>query len=162
MKKHATLSDDRVYRYWLERSWAETGKGFVNFIMLNPSTADADLDDATVRKCIGFAKRWGYDGLHIVNLFALRATDPKALYSHGDPVGPDNDGFIVAGWLSAEKTIIAWGKHGSLHLRAESVLAKLGPVHALGLNADGSPRHPLYVPYTAKLIPMNVHRKGPA
>lgn len=96
MKKHATLSDCGKYRYWLERSWEETGKGFVNWIMLNPSTADAEIDDQTIRKCIGFSKLWGYDGMHVVNLFAFRATDPESLYGCGCPVGLGNKDFIQA------------------------------------------------------------------
>lgn len=153
MIKHATLSRCGTYRYWLERSWAETGRGFVNFVMLNPSTADAEKDDATIRKCIGFAQHWGYDGLHVVNLFALRSTDPTALYSHADPVGPENDLFIKAGKLSAEKTIVAWGTHGKIRGRGEKVLAMLDPARTfrLGRNSDGSPKHPLYVPYAATL-----------
>lgn len=159
MKKQATLSKCGMYRYWLERSWAETGKGFVNFVMLNPSTADAEKDDPTIRKCIGFAQRWGFDGMHVVNLFALRSTNPKSLYSHMDPVGPENDLFINAGALSAEKTIIAWGRHGTLHGRADAVLKLLqknagNRVHALAMNNDGSPRHPLYVPYEIVTIPI--------
>ena len=152
MKKLATLSPCGHYRYWLERRWDER-LDYVNFVMLNPSTADAEIDDPTIRKCIGFAKRWGYGGLHVVNLFALRSTDPDALYSHADPIGPDNEAFIDAGRLSAPKTIVAWGKHGKIHGRAEKLLPKLGPVFALMLNADGSPRHPLYVPYDTTPVP---------
>lgn len=155
VRMHATISPCGTYRYWLERSWADTGKGFVNFIMLNPSTADAEKDDATIRKCIGFAKRWGYDGLHVVNLFALRSTSPNALYSHPDPVGPENDTYIRAGVMSAEKTIIAWGAHGKIMGRADKVLPMLDRVEALVFNADDSPRHLLYVPYEIVPYPMN-------
>lgn len=160
MKKHATISKCGQYRYWLERSWAETGRGFVNFIMLNPSTADAEQDDPTIRKCIGFAQRWGYDGMHVVNLFALRSTNPEALYSHHDPCGPDNDHFIQAGVLSAEKSIIAWGAHGKIMGRAEKVMEMLDPsrTEALAHNEDGSPRHPLYVPYS--VVPVPVERSA--
>jgi len=161
MKRHATLSKCETYRYWLERSWAENGNGFVNFIMLNPSTADAKIDDATIRKCIGFAQRWGYDGMHVVNLFALRSTNPEALYSHADPVGPENDVFIEASLLSAEKTIIAWGKHGKIMGRGEQVLKRLDHrCFALKFNLDGSPQHPLYVPYDTELVPIKPAEKG--
>lgn len=160
MKKFATISKCQKYRYWLERVWAEDGTGFVNFVMLNPSTADAEQDDPTIRKCIGFAQRWGYMGMHVVNLFALRSTDPRMLYESSDPVGPENDAFLEAGFVSAERTIVAWGKHGELNGRAEAVLKRFAgkyPIQALKLNGDGSPRHPLYVPYGAVPVPI-----GPA
>lgn len=161
MKRHATLSRCGRYRYWLERSWAETGKGFVNFIMLNPSTADAERDDPTIRKCIGFARRWGYDGVHVVNLFALRATDPAALRSDPSPIGPENDTFLEAGVLSAERTICAWGNNAAIGDRAAHVLRRLAQLefgraadllYALRINRDGSPAHPLYVPYAVEPV----------
>lgn len=146
MKKHATLSPCETYRYWLERSWAETGRGFVNWIMLNPSTADATIDDQTIRKCIAFSRRWGYDGMHVVNLFALRSTDPEALKAHPDPVGPDNNQYIEASILSAERTIVAWGNHGRLFNRDDNVKKMLDRARTFALvtNKDGSPKHPLY------------------
>lgn len=151
-KGTATISPCGLYRYWLERAWdIGTGKDFLNFIMLNPSTADAEKDDPTIRKCVGFAKRWGYGGVHIVNLFALRATDPGVMLEHADPVGPENDHFIEAGALSAPVTVCGWGRMGSHRDRAAQVLSivrRLCPrVVALRVNRDGSPAHPLYMPY---------------
>lgn len=155
MKSAATMSPCGVYRYWLERSWRDWGGDYVNFIMLNPSTADASQDDPTIRKCIGFAKKWGFIGVHVVNIFALRSTDPAALADHRDPIGPENDAFIRAGVLSAAKTIVAWGTHGRLRGRAEQVAKMLDPsrTFALRINQDGSPQHPLYVPYDVGLVP---------
>lgn len=146
MKKFATLSPCGTYRYWLERRWEEC-KDYLNFVMLNPSTADHERDDHTIRKCIGFAKRWGYGGIHVTNLFALRSTCPANLRACADPVGPENDTYLKAGAASAPMTIVAWGGHGSLGDRAAKVLPMLGKVHALAVNGDGSPKHPLYVPY---------------
>lgn len=158
IRRFATLSDNGRYRYWLERSWGDGCKGFVNFIMLNPSTADAEQDDPTILRCIDFARRWGYDGMHVVNLFALRATDPAELLVARCPVGPDNNDFIDAGFLSAEITVCAWGAHKGAKARASAVLGMIESrpkvkAFALGLTADGSPRHPLYVRADAELIP---------
>lgn len=162
MKRHATIVGE--YRYWLERHWEvdSHGKDFLNFVMLNPSTADGLVDDHTIRKCIGFAKRWGFGGMHVVNLFALRSTDPKALYKHPDPVGPDNAAFLEAGLFSGPLTIVAWGGHGSLHGRAAAFMAQVAAmsspprIEALRINDDGSPGHPLYIPYDTKPVPFKL------
>lgn len=149
---NATLSPCSTYRYALTRDWfPKTGKGHVLWVMLNPSTADADIDDPTVGRCQTFARRWEYDGVTVANLFALRSTDPRALRTHPDPVGPAND--EVLGSLAAAAgvgfIVAAWGTGGGLHGRSEYVanlLAASGrPVHCLGLTLGGYPRHPLYV-----------------
>ena len=93
MEKSAILSADRKYRYVLTRIWDET-KPTVVFIGLNPSTADEEVDDKTIRKCIGYAKRWGYGKLIMVNLFAFRSTDPSMLKRDGRSSWPDNDSYI--------------------------------------------------------------------
>ncbi len=168
MKKFATISPCGTYRYWLERVWAPDPmamrKGYVNFLMLNPSTADAEKDDPTVRKCMGFARRWGYDAMHIVNLFALRSTDPNALNraAHATAFGPDNAAMIEAGFLSAPLTVCAWGGHPA----AARGIASVAEIYrrmdckprvvALRLNADGSPQHPLYVPYDVTPVPFSL------
>jgi len=115
--------------------------------MLNPSTADASQDDATIRRCIGFAKLWGFGTLIVGNLFALRSTDPKALYGHPDPVGPENDKHLVSISQSARKIICAWGTHGKLRDRGREVADRLEffPLSALKVTADGHPGHPLYL-----------------
>lgn len=161
MKKFATISKCGAYRYWLERRWEECGKDYLNFIMLNPSTADSEKDDATIRRCVGLAKQWGFGGIHVVNLFALRSTNPDALYSHPDPVGPENDTFIEAGLVSAPLTIVAWGTHGKTHGRDDKVMRMLNgyKVQALGINKDGSFRHPLYVP--GNVVPVGVCTTDP-
>lgn len=93
MVKDAVISDCGQYRYLLSRDW-ESGLQRLVFIGLNPSTADAEIDDPTIRRLIGFSKAWGYGGFDIVNLFALRSKDPKMLCDHDDPIGPLNDTYL--------------------------------------------------------------------
>jgi hypothetical protein len=142
----AVISACGAYRYRLERLWDEE-KDKVAFLMLNPSTADASQDDPTIRRCIGFAKSWGFGGLIVGNLFALRSTDPRALYDHPDPVGPDNNNHLRAIARCAETVICAWGTHGALHDRGRKVAELLDDrnLAALKLTANGHPGHPLYV-----------------
>lgn len=164
VKKHATLSENKEYRYWLERSWQDFGGDFLNFVMLNPSTADDKVDDHTIRKCMGFAERWGYVGFHVVNLFALRSTDPNALYGHPDPIGPENNSFIEASAMSGPLTIVAWGNHGNLRGRDREVLRILAgkcEVKALGFNKNGTPKHPLMVSYDTPLVPVVIPESNP-
>ncbi|OCP36768.1 DUF1643 domain-containing protein [Ensifer sp. LC163] len=142
----AIISSCGEYRYRLERRW-DADKPKVAFLMLNPSTADADHDDPTIRRCVAFAKSWGFGCLIVGNLFALRSTDPKALYSHPSPIGPDNDRHLFAIAQSARKIICAWGTHGALHDRGRRVAEQFEffPLAALKVTADGHPGHPLYV-----------------
>ena len=125
--------------------------------MLNPSTADALKDDATIRRCIHYAKREGCERLDVVNLFALRSTDPKALYSHPEPVGIFNDKQIFAAAEVASKIILAWGAHGGLRGRGNQVLALLRTVRPaptlwyFGATKEGEPRHPLRLANDAPL-----------
>lgn len=140
----ADFSGDLVYRYRLSRRWGDGPA--VAFIGLNPSTADETNDDPTIRRCIGFAKRWGYDQLVMLNLFAFRATDPADMKRVLDPVGPENDKYLVREAREAGLVVAAWGVHGSYHARDEEVLSILPlPPVALGVTKDGYPRHPLYV-----------------
>lgn len=152
----AILSEDGIYRYELSRTWSDTDP-LVDWIMLNPSTADASLDDPTIRRCIGFSRSWGFGGLTVRNLFALRSTNPSALRRHGDPVGPRNDEHLRQGAANNDSlTVCAWGAHGRLHGRDEAVLALLARhgarPHHLGLTKFGAPRHPLYLPGLTELI----------
>lgn len=144
-RRSATFDATRTYRYALERRWSEASPAV--FVMLNPSTADANADDPTIRRCTAFAKREGCGGLIVVNLFALRATDPQELYSHPDPVGPQNDGILYEATHQGSPLIAAWGAHGTLHDRAETVarLLEFNDVMCLGTTKNGHPRHPLYV-----------------
>lgn len=151
----ATFSADRVYRYTLHRRWSPGP--VVVFLMLNPSTADERVNDPTVERCERRARALGAGGIVVVNLFALRATDPAALYGYHDPIGPFNDAAILSACRGAAQVACAWGRHGQLDDRAAHVLRLLRAAgvqpQCLGVNKDGSPKHPLYVPYTASMVP---------
>jgi hypothetical protein len=157
----ARFSSCGVYRYELWRSW--NTKPPIVFLMLNPSTADAERNDPTVERCERRARALRAGGVIVVNIFALRSTDPKALYRAPDPVGPENDESIVrsCATLQPRAVICAWGRHGNLHGRGAAVLALLrthGVIPmCLGLNGDGTPKHPLYLRYSAK--PIKVPRR---
>jgi len=140
------------YRYSLWRQWENTAH--LVFIMLNPSTADAQTNDATIRRCVGFAQSWGYGSLEVVNLFALRATQPQHLRDAVDPIGSACDHYLLAAAAKAERIVVAWGNWGCLHQRDRSVLMLLAPhtpLHCLGTNQTGQPCHPLYIRRTANL-----------
>lgn len=148
----AVLSPCRLYRYELRRQWDPT-KPEVAFIGLNPSTADETQDDPTIRKCIGYAKRWGFGGLCMVNLFAYRATDPADMKRYSDPIGPENDETLRRITSSAGLTIAAWGTEG-VHLdRAKAVLPLLHNPHCLRITKAGHPGHPLYILGSATPFP---------
>lgn len=157
----AWLSDDRKYRYRLGRRWDPTLRDVEMdvWVMLNPSTADGRVDDPTIRRCIAFSKAWGAGGLHVVNLFAYRATNPKDLGWVEDPVGPENDEQITAAVARATDTggrvIVAWGAHPDAAARAEHVASFLDavPLVCVGVTKAGAPRHPLYVPKTTEPTP---------
>lgn len=146
----AEISPCGQYRYSLERSWDAGSR--ILWIMLNPSTADAEQNDPTIERCLRRSVQWGYDGMWVGNLFALRATDPRALYAHEDPVGPDNDAHLAAMAREARIVLCAWGNHGACRHRAQFVrkmLLGLGVMpYCLRLTAAGQPAHPLYLPYS--------------
>lgn len=152
----AVLSDCGRYRYELWRRWGEGAH--VLFIMLNPSTADAAKDDATIRKCVAYAKRWGYAAICVGNLFAFRATDPKDMKAAADPIGPDNDATLARLASQAGVIIAAWGAHGSHMGRAQSVLKLLPRIQALHVTKDGAPGHPLYLKGDAMPFEFNDER----
>jgi hypothetical protein len=143
----ALFDKTEKYRYRLARKFSGGKLGTCTFIMLNPSTATADVSDPTVRRCEGYAKRWGYSALWVVNIFALRSTDPKKLYTHPDPVGPENDQHILEAVRYSDLAIAAWGTHGDLHARGESVMKLLSAysINCLGITKGGHPKHPLYL-----------------
>lgn len=142
----AEFSPCEVYRFALWRYWNWTSYDRVcTFIGLNPSTADESNDDPTVRRCISFAKQWGFDGLYMLNLYAFRATDPRKMKAAADPVGDGNDEAIARFANRSGMVVCAWGKHATPE-RAAAVLKLLTvPTFCLRLNGDQSPRHPLYV-----------------
>jgi hypothetical protein len=144
------------YRYRLLRSWGEGPR--VCFVMLNPSTADAEHDDPTIRRCIGYAKALEAGSLQVVNLFALRATDPSELRRDAEPVGPANDSHIEGAALAAEMVICAWGAHPFARQRSVRVLEVLTTAGVrpmcLRQTKDGHPAHPLYLPASLRPVPL--------
>ncbi len=141
----AEFSPCRVYRYALRRWW-DKSKGYALFVGLNPSTADETCDDPTIRRCIRFAADWGYGGLCMANLFALRATDPKVMMAHDEPVGEENDEWLKTLSHDAKIVIAAWGNSGRHRNRDKAAMHILQKAHRLGVTKGGCPRHPLYVP----------------
>lgn len=141
----ALLCADRRYRYLLWRRWSE-GHGTLLVIALNPSTADAHRDDPTVRRCVGFARDWGFRTLLVANLFAYRAAHPSDLRRAEDPVGPDNERLLRCALATAGRVLVAWGNGGRWRGRDRQVLESLSRPLCLGLTRLGAPRHPLYVP----------------
>lgn len=157
--KEAFMSVDGLYRYWLVREWDHTVPKAC-FVMLNPSTADADTDDHTIRKLTGFCTRWRLGGYVVVNLFAYRATDPSVLERVLDPAGPRCDEYIRKALEDAHGPIVVgWGANTRMaSRRPDKVLdiiiygAHKNPL-CLGTNKDGSPKHPLMLPYSTELVP---------
>jgi hypothetical protein len=152
----AFISMDLLYRYTLSRSWAPlsiaSARRALMFLMLNPSTADASVDDPTIRRCVGFAKSWGYTDLMVGNLYAYRATDPKALSQVGDPVGERNEHWLGEMIRDAHRVVCAWGDStpkGEEPSRWKKRVARLIPDEkrlCFGFTKKGNPLHPLYLP----------------
>jgi hypothetical protein len=152
MRLRDTLfSSDRKYRYTLYRRLHAPGQTIVDrtvsFICLNPSTADEVENDPTVRRAMGYARGFGGSEFYMLNIFALRSTDPALLYADEDPVGPENDVHIEFICEHSDYIICGWGNHGELHGRGKEVteLLKEYKLHCLGVNANFSPKHPLYL-----------------
>lgn len=144
MARQTIFSPCRTYRYALWREWIG-GDGYAMFVGLNPSSADENLDDPTIRRCVAFAKMWGYSGLCMTNLFAFRATDPKDMKAAADPVGPDNDEHLRTLAVEAGVIVAAWGANGT-HRGRDAEARKMLPVlHCLALTKAGHPGHPLYL-----------------
>ena len=146
------------YRYLLWRVW-DTTRPRLLWILLNPSVADGERDDPTLRRCTAFSDAWGYGALEIVNLFAYRTTDKSKLSTlNMDPIGPENDEHILAAASHAPRIIVGWGADGALQMRDRAVLAALcqhaqRSVDCLGVVRNGCPRHPLYIPGDTLPIP---------
>lgn len=155
---HATFSDDMRFRYRLTREFGRIST--LVFCMLNPSTATAEENDPTIRRCIGYARLWGFGRLIVVNAYAYRSTDPHAMFAleqqGKDIVGPHNDEAIKLAAAEARAfdgfVVAAWGRHTSA-ARAARIAKLVGELRCLGINRDGSPVHPLYQPASAKPQP---------
>jgi len=159
--RSAKISECGRYRYSLSRMW-EPSKGVVLFCMLNPSTADGMKDDPTIRKCIGFAQRWDFGGLWVVNLFAFRATDPQELKRAQklgvDIIGPKNSDALTEAAQGADRVVLAWGAHAvSWKPYAEKVTTLFREARpeftpwCLGVSGEGLPRHPLMLAYSTPM-----------
>jgi hypothetical protein len=154
----AVISPCGEYRYLLTRVLQGPNPPLI-FCMLNPSTADATFDDPTIRRCVGFANREGARALIVINLYAMRATDPRELLKALDPVGPDNDNTIKTVLRSAGKRVVcAWGAFPNAASRAMDVARMLqremsAELVCLGVTSKGMPRHPLYVKSDQPLVP---------
>lgn len=154
MFQDAKISSDGKYRYSLVREWdKETPK--VLFIGLNPSTADEKTDDPTIRRCIGFAKKWGYGGILVGNLFAIRSTDPALIRKESDPIGSENDASLHEMVKLAKLVVAAWGNHGGYLHRSAVVRACIPNMKCFAKNKTGEPKHPLYVSENQPLIDLN-------
>lgn len=141
----AKFSPCRRYRYELWRTWDDSAPCAV-FIGLNPSTADETQDDPTIRRCMRFARDWGFGRLCMLNLFAIRETDPKKMMLAEDPVGKLNDATLNRMTVGARMVVAAWGVHGEHMNRGNAVRRMLtGRLHHLGLTKAGHPKHPLYL-----------------
>ena len=149
MNTGATFSECRRYRYELWRIW-DNELPEVMFIGLNPSTADEMHDDPTIRRCISFSRHWGYGGLVVCNLFAYRATDCRDLMIAKEPIGRDNDEFLLKNAKRATLVIAAWGNNGRHLDRSASVVSLIPNLHCLKVNHSGEPSHPLYLSSDAR------------
>jgi hypothetical protein len=146
----ARFSPCGTYRYELWRTW-DAGQPPLCWLMLNPSTADAVDNDPTVERCERRARAWGHGGIIVVNLFAIRATDPRVMLKAADPVGPENDAAILTAAGRSGMVIAAWGSHGGHRGRSGQVRKLFGdiglPLYCLKVGKTGEPQHPLYLSY---------------
>lgn len=146
--KSAVMPADERYRYELWRGWGLSTylsrvPAYIMFVGLNPSTADAELDDATIRRCVDFAARLDYTRIVMTNLFGFRATQPDDMMLVSDPIGPKNDEHLLALAKNAHRVMACWGAHGTYLGRDEIVTNLLPRMLCLGLTKHGHPKHPL-------------------
>ena len=149
MISNAVISADGKYRYTLTREWGQYRR--MLFVMLNPSTADAEVDDPTIRRCISFAEREQCDSMEVVNLYGYRTTDPKELWQQFDPYGPDNARHVIEALDRADLVVAAWGANAKRD-RNRSYRMTLNDPHVFGLTKQGFPRHPLYLKADTPLV----------
>jgi hypothetical protein len=153
MTNACVFSADRRHRYSLIHRWddlltrEDARERSIAWICLNPSTADENQLDPTLRRIRGFSTAWGYTHFVMLNAFAFRATDPADMKAAADPVGPDNDRWIAHWAARVERVIVGWGEHGARLGRDRQVAALIDPAktYCLARNASGQPKHPLYV-----------------
>lgn len=155
LERDAVISVCGKYRYLLRRVWNEDRMRAL-FVMLNPSTADAEVDDATIRSCIRLCRSWDYGSLEVVNLFGWRATDPRELVDADEPIGQDNDRVAAAAIERCDVTICAWGAHKMAESRADKmrnlITSRRPAAFCLGTTKSGAPKHPLYIKTGTPLV----------
>ena len=153
MKMGATFDATGTYRYSLWREWNSDAPR-VGFVMLNPSRADHTINDPTIRRCIGFAQRWDYGSLEVVNLFAYRTSSPKALRQVHDPIGAENDRYLVTLGQRVDHIVLAWGNWGTIQNRSQAAMSLLAQSQLY----SGSHSHSLHpVPHTLHPVPHTLH-----
>lgn len=150
----ADLSEDGQYRFSLWRIF-DAAKPMVLFIGLNPSTADATHDDATIRRCSRFAQDWGFGGFYMANLFCIRSTNPNRLWELSDPIGPRADEWLDVLAAKCAQVVFAWGTYGYFMGRDQAVIARFPDAYCLGHSKDKHPLHPLYLPSGTQLHRFN-------
>ena len=151
VKRETILSPCRQYRYCLWREWDKMNQSYAMFVGLNPSTADEVEDDQTIRRCVEYAKQWGYGALCMVNLFAYRETQPAVMKAHAAPIGAENDRWLLELAKDAGVIVAAWGVNGT-HLKRDKAVRELleGKLSCLKTTEDGHPSHPLYLKKSLK------------
>lgn len=156
MNRDAEFSPCRRWRYVLRRWWSKV-RPIIKFIGLNPSSADEKQDDNTTRLLINAAKKWGYGGVDVYNLFAYKATEPDEMKRADDPVGVENDVWLQT--IVTGPVVACWGENGSFRNRGDDVLEMLRPLEPLAFAVDytksGQPHHPLYLPNDTTLKPVD-------
>jgi hypothetical protein len=144
-----------MYRYSLWRAWSPCHPR-IAFVLLNPSTADEQKNDPTIRRCLGFARAWKFGSMEVVNVFAYRATDYRELFKVSNPIGEENNRYLMQAVERCSTVVVGWGTRGTLYGRDSQVMSLLAgrnDVHCLGITKDGQPRHPLYVKGDTSLVP---------
>lgn len=159
MHRSAAISACGRYRYRLDREW-DPERGRIYVCLINPSTADASEDDATLRGLVARSKKLGFGSVAVWNAFAIRSSNPADIYAADDPVGPQNDEYTKAILSECRERnaqcLVGWSRHGKHLARADWIVSTANTLgvslSCLAVNADGSPRHPLYVKHDAPLI----------
>ncbi len=151
------FSTNRAYRYTLQHRWNDGPT--IAWVGLNPSTADENVLDPTLRRVKDFSHRWGYGSFIMLNLFAFRATDPEVMKAHPEPVGPDNDYHILKNLVGISQIVACWGQHGKHQYRDARFLGHAAErgifnFYCLKMNKNGTPIHPLYVRADTPLKPL--------
>lgn len=146
----AVISSCGQYRYALSWTWGPGPR--VNWCCLNPSRADATLNDPSFMRMVRFSQSWGYGGLIVTNLFAYRATDPRDMRAAADPIGEDNDFWIQTSSMNCALTVAGWGAGGAYLGRGVEVRRLLRDPHCLRVTKDGHPGHPLYLPASLRPV----------